>query len=176
LIWVNLFNRKTCHYTITISALFLAYVNGAARLCRELLRAGGCLATVNKYGTSVFNAEVPTKKLLFSLLGKFTLSLHKKITLVLRAYLHRLVVRRATADMLTCQLIFLQPNFWQCNVLHLLLRRKTYFLQARVSFFLTVVSLICRYARRWTSVVWWSQLSRMFSEIYCENKKTSLVK
>uniref|UniRef100_A0A6P8I0Z8 Rabankyrin-5-like n=1 Tax=Actinia tenebrosa TaxID=6105 RepID=A0A6P8I0Z8_ACTTE len=50
------------------TALFLAYVNGAARLCRELLRAGGSLATVNKHGVSIFNAEVPTKKLLYSLL------------------------------------------------------------------------------------------------------------
>ncbi|KXJ18288.1 Rabankyrin-5 [Exaiptasia diaphana] len=48
--------------------LFLAYINGAARLCREILRNGGLLATVNKYGISIFNAEVPTKKLLFSLL------------------------------------------------------------------------------------------------------------
>lgn len=51
-------------------ALFLAYTNGAARLCREILRAGGSLATINKYGTSIFNAQVPTRKLLFTLLGK----------------------------------------------------------------------------------------------------------
>ncbi|XP_048582377.1 rabankyrin-5 isoform X2 [Nematostella vectensis] len=50
------------------TALFLAYVNGAARLCRELLRGGSSLATVNKYGLSIFNAEVPTKKLLYTLL------------------------------------------------------------------------------------------------------------
>lgn len=49
-------------------ALFLAYTNGAARLCRELLRAGGSLATINKHGVSIFNAQVPTKKLLYTLL------------------------------------------------------------------------------------------------------------
>lgn len=61
------------HYFVFLSilGLFLAYVNGAARLCREILRAGGSLATVNKFGTSIFNAEVPTKKLLFSLLGNY---------------------------------------------------------------------------------------------------------
>ena len=51
-------------------ALFLAYTNGAARLCRELLRAGGSLATINKHGVSIFNAQVPTKKLLYTLLGE----------------------------------------------------------------------------------------------------------
>lgn len=49
-------------------ALFLAYTNGAARLCRELLKAGGSLATINKHGVSIFNAQVPTKKLLYTLL------------------------------------------------------------------------------------------------------------
>ena len=51
-------------------ALFLAYTNGAAKLCRELLKAGGSLNTMNKHGVSVFNAQVPTKKLLYTLLGK----------------------------------------------------------------------------------------------------------
>ena len=59
---------------LVFPALFLAYTNGAARLCRELLKAGGSLATVNKHGVSIFNAQVPTKKLLYTLLGKiFTL-------------------------------------------------------------------------------------------------------
>jgi len=59
---------------VVFPALFLAYTNGAARLCRELLKAGGSLATVNKHGVSIFNAQVPTKKLLYTLLGKiFTL-------------------------------------------------------------------------------------------------------
>ncbi|KAJ7374098.1 Ankyrin repeat and FYVE domain-containing protein 1 [Desmophyllum pertusum] len=49
-------------------ALFLAYTNGAARLCRELLKAGGSLATINRHGVSIFNAQVPTKKLLYTLL------------------------------------------------------------------------------------------------------------
>lgn len=50
------------------TALFLAYTNGAARLCRELLKAGGSLNTINKHAVSIFNAQVPTKKLLFTLL------------------------------------------------------------------------------------------------------------
>jgi hypothetical protein len=51
-------------------ALLLAYLNGNGRLCRELLKNGSTLSTVNKNGISVFNAEVASKKLLFSLLGK----------------------------------------------------------------------------------------------------------
>ena len=51
--------------------MFLAYTNGAARLCRELLKAGGSLATINRHGVSIFNAQVPTKKLLYTLLGKY---------------------------------------------------------------------------------------------------------
>lgn len=54
------------------SALFLAYTNGAARLCRELLRGGGSLGTINKHGVSIFNAQVPTKKLLYTLLGRMS--------------------------------------------------------------------------------------------------------
>ena len=65
-----------------LPALFLAYTNGAARLCRELLKAGGSLATINKHGVSIFNAQVPTKKLLYTLLGGSLLSL-----IVLGSYL-----------------------------------------------------------------------------------------
>ena len=60
---------------VLFSALFLAYTNGAARLCRELLKAGGSLATVNRHGVSIFNAQVPTKKLLYTLLGKYLMLL-----------------------------------------------------------------------------------------------------
>ena len=55
---------------VSFLALFLAYTNGAARLCRELLRAGASLNTINKNGVSIFNAQVPTKQLLYNLLGK----------------------------------------------------------------------------------------------------------
>lgn len=58
---------------VLFPALFLAYTNGAARLCRELLKAGGSLATINRHGVSIFNAQVPTKKLLYTLLGTYFL-------------------------------------------------------------------------------------------------------
>ncbi|XP_046839530.1 rabankyrin-5-like isoform X2 [Xenia sp. Carnegie-2017] len=50
------------------TALLLAYLNGNGRLCRELLKYGSTLATINKEGVSIFNAQVASKKLLFSLL------------------------------------------------------------------------------------------------------------
>ena len=64
-------------------ALLLAYLNGNGRLCRELLKNGGALSAVNKNGISIFNAEVASKKLLFSLLGNnysFHESIANKIT------------------------------------------------------------------------------------------------
>lgn len=50
------------------TALFLAYSNGAVGLCCALLRAGARIGTINKYGMSIFNTPVATKKLLFKLL------------------------------------------------------------------------------------------------------------
>ncbi|XP_028400515.1 rabankyrin-5-like isoform X2 [Dendronephthya gigantea] len=50
------------------TALLLAYLNGNGRLCRELLKNGSSLGAINKNGISIFNAEVASKKLLFSLL------------------------------------------------------------------------------------------------------------
>lgn len=59
------------YYIYFISALLLAYLNGNGRLCRELLKNGSSLGAINKNGVSIFNAEVASKKLLFSLLGTF---------------------------------------------------------------------------------------------------------
>ena len=56
-------------YICFISALLLAYLNGNGRLCRELLKNGSSLGAINRNGVSIFNAEVASKKLLFSLLG-----------------------------------------------------------------------------------------------------------
>lgn len=70
----NLFRQSMPDYPLNAldaeenTALFLAYTNGAAKLCRELLRAGASLNTINKHGVSIFNAQVPTKKLLYNLL------------------------------------------------------------------------------------------------------------
>lgn len=51
------------------NTLFLiAYINGNAQLCKEVLRYGACLAVCNNFGLSVFKHETPTKQLLFSLL------------------------------------------------------------------------------------------------------------
>jgi hypothetical protein len=60
---------KHLHISVFFLALLLAYLNGNGRLCRELLKKGSTLSTVNKNGISIFNAEVASKKLLFSLLG-----------------------------------------------------------------------------------------------------------
>ena len=49
-------------------ALLLAYIRGAAQLCRVLVNKGACLGAANKQGVNLFNYEVASKTLLKRLL------------------------------------------------------------------------------------------------------------
>ncbi|XP_038074756.1 rabankyrin-5-like isoform X2 [Patiria miniata] len=50
------------------TVLLLAYQKGNGALCRAIVRSGASLGILNKNGTSIFNAQVATKQLLFRLL------------------------------------------------------------------------------------------------------------
>ncbi|XP_033627890.1 rabankyrin-5-like [Asterias rubens] len=50
------------------TVLLLAYQNGNGALCRAIVRSGASVGILNKNGTSIFNAQVATKQLLFRLL------------------------------------------------------------------------------------------------------------
>ncbi|XP_076282442.1 rabankyrin-5 [Lasioglossum baleicum] len=52
--------------------LLIAYMKGNGQLCRTLVKAGACLASMNKEGITIFNYQVATKQLLYRLLDSLT--------------------------------------------------------------------------------------------------------
>ncbi|KAK3918454.1 Rabankyrin-5 [Frankliniella fusca] len=51
------------------TALMLAYMKGNGNLCRALVKAKACIGSMNKDGVTIFNYQVTTKQLLYSLLN-----------------------------------------------------------------------------------------------------------
>ncbi|KAJ1524187.1 hypothetical protein ONE63_010710 [Megalurothrips usitatus] len=54
------------------TALMLAYMKGNGNLCRALVKAKACIGSMNKDGVTIFNYQVTTKQLLYSLLNQLS--------------------------------------------------------------------------------------------------------